>query len=294
MLSTVQNGSNLSSDGSTAVYRTVLRYSVAIIGWLPVMNNTTCYRQLLLLLKKFQKKKTRGFLVRYLTLPRWRSSTAQYYAVTLRSQRYLWCSITELLSYLQVMLSTVQNGSNLSSDGSTAVYRTVLRYSVAANGWSPVTNITTGYWQVLLPQRNSKKITRKFLVMVLDFTAAKIQRGSTTAKYCLVLSLYLPVSVVLAAARVATITLDRNLQCAARSNWMENVPPIGGSGRRRMRKGARKGKGTWVPVRTADSLFLLCLSFRRSLPTFSFSLLLAASGDRPGGGRGSYCVPPAD
>jgi hypothetical protein len=228
MLSTVQNGSNLSSDGSTAVYRTVLRYSVAIIGWLPVMNDTTRYRQLLLLLKKFEKKKNFvNFWSRYLTLPRWRSSTAQYYAVTLRSQRYLWCSITELLSYLQVMLSTVQNGSNLSSDGSTAVYRTVLRYSVAANGWSPVTNITTGYWQVLLPQRNSEKKTRKFLVMVLDFTAAKIQRDSTTAKYCLVLSLYLPVSVVLAAARVATITLDRNLQCAARSNWMENVPPIG-------------------------------------------------------------------
>jgi hypothetical protein len=162
-----------------------------------------------------------------LTLPRW-SSTAQYYGVTLRSQRYRRCSITELLSYLQVMLSTVQNGSNLSSESSTAVYRTVLHYSVAANSWSLVTNITTGYWQVLLPQRNSEKKTRKFLVMVLDFTAVKIQHDSTTAKYCLVLSLYLPVSVVLVAARVATITLDRNLQCAARSNWMENVPPIGG------------------------------------------------------------------
>jgi hypothetical protein len=63
MLSTVQNGSNLSSDGSTAVYRTVLRYSVAIIGWLPVINDTTRYRQLLLLLKKFEKKKNREFLV---------------------------------------------------------------------------------------------------------------------------------------------------------------------------------------------------------------------------------------
>jgi hypothetical protein len=80
------------------------------------------------------------------------------------------------------------------------------------------------------PGRNSKKNPRKFLVAALDFTAAKIRRDSSTAKYCLVLSLYLPVLVVLAAARVATIILDGNLQCAARSNWMENVPPIGGLG----------------------------------------------------------------
>jgi len=74
----------------------------------------------------------------------------------------------------------VQNSGNLSSDGSTAVYRTVLHYSFASDSWSPVTNLTTGYWKVLPPPRNSEKKTRKFLVAVLDFTAAKIQRDSHT------------------------------------------------------------------------------------------------------------------
>jgi hypothetical protein len=41
----------------------VLRYSVAIIGWLPVMNDSTRYRQLLLLLRNSKKNENREFLV---------------------------------------------------------------------------------------------------------------------------------------------------------------------------------------------------------------------------------------
>jgi hypothetical protein len=79
-----------------------------------------------------------------------------YHAVTLRNQWYLWCCITDSPTYSQVIRSTAQDGSNSSSDSDTAVYRTVLRYSVAANSWSPVTNITTGFRHVSLLPRNSK------------------------------------------------------------------------------------------------------------------------------------------
>jgi hypothetical protein len=93
MLSTVENGSNSSSDSSTAVYRMVLRYSVAIIGWLPVMNDSTRYRQLLLLLRNSKKMRIVNFWSKYLTLPQRKSTTAQYHAVMLCSQQYLYAAL---------------------------------------------------------------------------------------------------------------------------------------------------------------------------------------------------------